>query len=120
MLDLLLLAVGRTLLVIGGDLLVRGAVTVAEKLSIPPLIIGLTIVSLGTSAPELFISVQAALEDSGGLAIGNVVGSNIANVLMVLGIPALIRATSCEDSGVSRSIKIMIAITVIFMVMIFV
>ena len=119
MLDLLLLAAGLFLLVVGGDILVRGAVTIAERLNIPPLIIGLTIVSLGTSAPELFISVQAALAGSGGLAIGNVVGSNIANVLLVLGVPALIHSTCCKESGVSRSIKIMIAISVIFMVMLF-
>ena len=90
MYDILLLVLGLVVLVVGGDVLVRGAVAIAEKLSIPPLIIGLTIVSLGTSAPELFISVQAALAGSGGLAIGNVVGSNIANVLLVLGVPALI------------------------------
>ena len=90
MIDYLLLVVGLIVLVVGGDLLVRGAVSVAEKLAIPPLVIGLTIVSLGTSAPELFISVQAALAGSGGIAIGNVIGSNIANVLLVLGFPALI------------------------------
>lgn len=117
MLDILLLVVGIALLVIGGDILVRGAVSIAEKLKIPTLIIGLTIVSFGTSAPELFISVQAALAGSGGLAIGNVVGSNIANVLMVLGIPALIRATSCEEDGIGRNILVMLGITVIFMAM---
>ena len=88
MLDFFLLALGLVVLVVGGDALVRGAVSIAERLMIPPLIIGLTIVSLGTSAPELFISVQAALAGSGGLAIGNVIGSNIANVLLVLGLPA--------------------------------
>ena len=77
MYDFLFLVLGLVVLVIGGDILVRGSVAIAERLSIPPLIIGLTIVSLGTSAPEMFISVQAALEGSGGLAIGNVVGGSI-------------------------------------------
>ncbi|MDJ0614210.1 MAG: calcium/sodium antiporter [Rhizobiaceae bacterium] len=115
MVDILLLVLGLIVLVLGGDVLVRGAVAIAEKLSIPPLIIGLTIVSLGTSAPELFISVQAALSGSGGLAIGNVVGSNIANVLLVLGFPALIKASLCEEDGIGRNILVMIGITLVFM-----
>ncbi len=112
---ILFLFLGITLLVVGGDILVRGAVAIAERLSIPPLIIGLTIVSLGTSAPELFISVQAALGGSGGLAIGNIIGSNIANVLLVLGVPALFSAASCKGEGIGRNILVMIGITVVFM-----
>jgi len=115
MIDILLLVLGLIVLVVGGDVLVRGAVAIAEKLSIPPLIIGLTIVSLGTSAPEMFISVQAALAGSGGLAIGNVVGSNIANVLLVLGVPALVKATCCEEDSIGRNILVMIGITLVFM-----
>ena len=102
MFDIFLLVAGLVLLVAGGDVLVRGSVAIAERLSIPPLIIGLTIVSLGTSAPELFISVQAALEGSGGLAIGNVIGSNIANVLLVLGLPAFIKTSSCAEKGIGH------------------
>jgi len=117
MYDFLFLVLGLVVLVTGGDILVRGSVAIAERLSIPPLIIGLTIVSLGTSAPELFISVQAALEGSGGLAIGNVVGSNIANVLLVLGVPALIKANPCSERGISRNIMVMGSITIIFMAM---
>ncbi|MEO0329533.1 MAG: calcium/sodium antiporter [Pseudomonadota bacterium] len=111
----LFLILGLVLLVFAGDILVRGAVAIAERLSIPPLIIGLTIVSLGTSAPELFISVQAALAGSGGIAIGNVVGSNIANVLLVLGMPALISASACSEKGIGRNIAVMLGITVVFM-----
>ena len=117
MIDYLLLVVGLIVLVVGGDLLVRGAVSVAEKLAIPPLVIGLTIVSLGTSAPELFISVQAALAGSGGIAIGNVIGSNIANVLLVLGFPALIAMTSCAEKGIGRNILVMIGFTIVYMAM---
>ena len=115
MLVYLLLVVGLVILIIGGDILVRGAVSIAERFKISPLIIGLTIVSLGTSAPELFISVQAALAGSGGLAIGNVIGSNIANILLVLGLPALIVAQNVKEDGIGRNIFVMLGITVIFM-----
>ena len=115
MLDYLLLVVGLTLLVIGGDVLVKGAVGLAEKLKVPALIIGLTIVAFGTSAPELFISVQAALAGVSGIAIGNVVGSNIANVLLVMGLPALIAPSRCDDAGIGRNILVMIGFTVVFM-----
>lgn len=115
MLVYILLVLGLGILVLGGDILVRGAVAIAERFSISPLIIGLTIVSFGTSAPELFISVQAALAGSGGLSIGNVVGSNIANVLLVLGLPALIAAQGVKEDGIGRNILVMLAITVVFM-----
>lgn len=115
MLAYFLLVVGLAILVIGGDILVRGAVSIAERFNISPLIIGLTIVSLGTSAPELFISVQAALAGAGGLAIGNVVGSNIANVLLVLGLPALIAAQGVKEQGIIRNILVMLGITIVFM-----
>lgn len=85
-----LLAVGLIVLVVGGELLVRGASSVALRVKISPLVVGLTIVAFGTSAPELFISVQSALEGSPDLAMGNVVGSNICNLALVLGCTALI------------------------------
>ena len=85
MLVYILLGIGLTLLLLGGDWLVKGAVGMAQRLHIPPLIIGLTIVAFGTSAPELIVSLRAALGGNSGLALGNVVGSNIANVLLVLG-----------------------------------
>jgi len=115
MIDYMLLIAGLMLLVFGGDVLVRGAVGLAEKLNIPALVIGLTIVAFGTSAPELFISVKAAFSDASGIAIGNVVGSNIANVLLVMGLPALIAASRCDDSGIGRNILVMIGFTVVFM-----
>lgn len=115
MLNYLLLVIGLGLLLLGGELLVRGAVGLAEKLKVPPLIIGLTIVSFGTSAPELFISVGAVLDDAGGLAIGNVVGSNITNVMLVLGLPAMTMAIVCDEKGISKNLVVMLAITIIFM-----
>lgn len=114
MLDYLILLLGLAGLVIAGDALVRGAVGLAERFGIPPLIIGLTIVALGTSAPELMISLQAAFEGVADIAVGNVVGSNIANVLLVLGVPALIAATPCDQTGLKRSTFFMLGASLLF------
>ena len=86
----LFLILGFVLLVGGGELLVRGAVRIAERFGLSPMLIGLTIVGLGTSMPELAASVQAALQGSPGIAVGNIVGSNLANILLILGTGALI------------------------------
>ena len=115
MMSYLMLLAGLAILLAGGDLLVRGAVGIAERFHVPPLIIGLTIVALGTSAPELMISVKAALDNAGGIAIGNVVGSNIANVFLVLAMPALITATVCNEDGIGKNILVMIGMTLVFM-----
>lgn len=100
---------GLILLVVAGDALVRGAVSAAQRLHIPPIIIGLTIVAFGTSAPELVVSLEAALRGAPGLAIGNAVGSNIANTLLVLGAPAIIAPLLISDGGVRRSATFMVA-----------
>ncbi|WP_417686430.1 calcium/sodium antiporter [Roseibium sp.] len=112
--DYVSLAGGLVVLIIAGDILVRGSVGVAQRLGIPNLVIGLTIVAFGTSAPELVISLKAALEGSGGIAIGNVVGSNIANVLLVLGLPALIATTPCGEDGATKNAVFMVAVSVVF------
>lgn len=112
--DYISLAGGLVVLIIAGDVLVRGSVGIAQRLGIPNLVIGLTIVAFGTSAPELVISLKAAMEDAGGIAIGNVVGSNIANVLLVLGMPALIAATPCGEDGATRNAMFMVAVTIVF------
>lgn len=109
-----LVIAGLVLLLIGGDLLVRGAVAMASHYGVPPLIIGLTVVAFGTSAPELMISVQSALAGVPGIAVGNVVGSNIANVLLVLGIPAIIAPILCNQSGVRRNTLMMVGATLVF------
>ena len=93
-----ILAGGIILLIWAGDWLVRGSASIARKFGIPSLIVGLTIVAFGTSAPELVVSVQAVLKDASELAIGNVIGSNIANVLMVLGLPASIDSIQLESA----------------------
>ncbi len=100
--SLLLVAGGLVLLAIGGELLVRGAVGMAARLGISPLLAGLTIVGFGTSTPELATSVQAALAGSPGIAIGNVVGSNIANILFILGVSALILPLSVNPASFAR------------------
>ena len=117
LLDVLALVAGLVALVFAGDKLVQGAVALAERLRISPLVIGLTIVAFGTSAPELFISLQSALAGQPGIAIGNVVGSNVANVLLVLGAPALIAPLRCHEPGVDYSNYAMIASTALFMVL---
>ncbi|TYC55764.1 calcium/sodium antiporter [Rhodobacterales bacterium] len=117
--DYISLAGGLVVLIIAGDVLVRGSVGIAQRLGIPNLVIGLTIVAFGTSAPELVISLKAALENSGGIAIGNVVGSNIANVLLVLGMPALIAATPCGETGATRNALFMVAVTLVFIALCF-
>jgi len=117
--DYISLAGGLVVLIIAGDVLVRGSVGVAQRLGIPNLVIGLTIVAFGTSAPELVISLKAALEGAGGIAIGNVIGSNIANVLLVLGMPALIAATPCGEAGATRNALFMVAVTLVFIALCF-
>ena len=113
--ELLLAGVGLLILIVGGDVLVRGAVSLSLHLGIPPLLVSLTIVAFGTSAPELLIAVKAALENAPGLALGNVVGSNIANVFLVLGVPALISRLYTDDCDTRGSYLQMLAVTVIFM-----
>ena len=93
---------GLFLLLIGGDILVRGAVTIARKIGISELMIGLTLVGFGTSTPELVTSVKAAFSGSPGIAVGNVVGSNIANILVILGLAALINPITCQPSAIRR------------------
>ncbi len=110
----LMLAAGIGMLLFCGDLLVRGAVALAVRLEIPALVIGLTIVAFGTSAPELVVSLRAALAGSPGIAIGNVVGSNIANVLLVLGVPALICATNCDQPFIKRNMLYVLGASVVF------
>lgn len=90
MIELLIAIGGLLLLIAGGELLVRGSVGIAKSMAVPPLIIGLTVVSFGTSAPELLVSLNAALGGNPGISIGNVLGSNIANIALVLGVTVMI------------------------------
>lgn len=85
--DFAMITVGLVILVFAGDALVKGAVNLSLRLGVPALIVGLTVVAFGTSAPELLVSVEAVLGNAPALALGNIVGSNIANILLVLGVP---------------------------------
>jgi len=115
----IVLVSGFALLIGSGDLLVRGATAMALRIGIPTLIVGLTVVAFGTSAPELMVSMRAALEGAPGIAIGNVVGSNIANIFLVLGLPALFYATDCYAPHVRRNAVFMVGSTVLFVVLCF-
>ena len=99
-LDLVFLFLGLITLILGGDFLVRGASSIALKAHISPLVVGLTIVAFGTSAPELFISVQSALAGSPDLTMGNVIGSNICNLALVLGVTAIISPITVHSSSI--------------------
>ncbi|MEM8878716.1 MAG: calcium/sodium antiporter [Pseudomonadota bacterium] len=119
MIEYIMLLAGVGLLLAAGDVLVRGAVSIADHLNIPPLIIGLTIVAFGTSAPELIVCIQAVLDGAPDIALGNVVGSNIANILLVLGTPALIAPTVTDQPGAIRNTLYMIGVTFVFIAMCF-
>ncbi len=93
---------GLALLLAGGELLVRGAVATAERLRVSPLVIGVTLVGFGTSAPELVTCIDAALQGVPGIAIGNIIGSNIANVLLILAIGALLSPVVCSPNAFKR------------------
>jgi cation:H+ antiporter len=104
---------GLVLLFIGGEALVRGSVSVARKLNISELVIGLTLVGFGTSVPELVTSIQAVGNGSVGIAIGNVVGSNVANIFLVLAVAAIITPIMVQPSALARDGTIMIAVTIL-------
>lgn len=106
-----LFALGLLALIAGAEALVRGASRMAVSFGISPLVIGLTVVAFGTSAPEVAVSVGAALEGNADLAIGNVVGSNIANVLLILGISALIAPLAVSEQVIRQEVPIMIGVT---------
>jgi cation:H+ antiporter len=119
MMPWLLSGLGLLILLLGGDVLVRGAVNLSLRLGVPALIVSLTIVAFGTSAPELLISIKAILENAPGLALGNVVGSNTANILMVLGIPALFATMHTSQCDSSKTYLHMLAATVLFIALAF-
>ncbi len=98
----------------GGDLLVRGAVALARRTGVPPALVALTVVGLGTSLPELVVSIQASLTGYPGLALGNVIGSNIANVLLVGGVAAIVFPLRTTDGSMRRSGALMLVVTLAF------
>ncbi|MCY4178899.1 MAG: calcium/sodium antiporter [Litoreibacter sp.] len=109
-----LVGIGLLILLFAGDALVKGAVNLSLRLGVPALIVSLTVVAFGTSAPELLISVQSILDGEPGLAIGNVVGSNTANILLVLGIPALLAGLGASQTDSRKSYIVMMAGSLLF------
>ncbi|MFW6092307.1 MAG: calcium/sodium antiporter [Actinomycetota bacterium] len=112
----LLVAAGLTVLAAGGEILVRGAAGLARTLGMPSLVVGLTVVSFATSTPELAVSVDSILSGAPGIAVGNVVGSNIANILLVLGAAALVVPLTVRSRLVRVDIPVMVAISVLLLV----
>lgn len=110
-LDIGLVALGLVLLIAGGEALVRGASTLAVKVGISPLVIGLVVVSAATSAPELAVTIGAVLEGEPGLALGNVIGSNIANILLILGISAVLSPLVIRRQVVRFDIPVMVGLS---------
>jgi cation:H+ antiporter len=108
------IAGGLLLLAVSAEVLVKGAASLARRLGFSPLVIGLTVVSIGTSLPELVVSVEAALAGSGGLALGNVVGSNIANIALILGVAALIAPIAVQAQVVRTDAPILVAVSIGF------
>ena len=115
----LLSGLGLVILLLAGDALVRGAVNLSLRIGVPALIVSLTIVAFGTSAPELLIAIKAVLTDAPGLALGNVVGSNTANILLVLGIPAILATMHTSQCDTRKNYNFMIAATILFIALAF-
>ena len=116
LISVLLVAVGFVLLIKGADFLVDGASSIAKKFHIPEIVIGLTIVSIGTSMPELFVSTTSALQGSADMSIGNIIGSNICNLLLILGVSAAISPVKFQKSTTHIEIPMCFAITLVFLV----
>jgi len=115
LLNLLSLGAGLVLLTIGAEYLVRGAISLANRLGMPPLLIGLTVVGFGTSMPELLVSLQAALGGAPAIAVGNVVGSNTANILLILGVAAAISPIAARIPNLNRDLVMMLVAAVVML-----
>lgn len=115
-LQIIILLVGFLFLVKGADWFVEGAASIAKKLGIPQLIIGLTIVAMGTSMPEAAVSITAAMNQNAGITIGNIVGSNILNILIILGLTALITNVAIQKSTFLYEIPFMLIVTVVLII----
>ena len=107
----LLVVLGLAFLIAGADLLVRGASKIAAVAGVPPLVVGLTVVAFGTSAPELAVSVRASLAGQSDIALGNAIGSNIFNILFILGVASLIIPISVSRQVIRQEVPIMIGVS---------
>jgi cation:H+ antiporter len=114
-LDLALIVVGLAVVLVSGDLLVRGAVGIARALNVPTLLVSLTIVAFGTSAPEMNVAAIAVMEGKPGLALGDIIGSNLANALIVLGLPALLHPIAVRSPGLRLHSLALLVATIAFL-----
>jgi len=117
MVDWLFIAAGLSLLYVGAEGLIRGSVRLSIRSGISSLVIGLTVLAFGTSTPELFVSLQASLSGSGNISVGNIIGSNIFNIALILGLCALIRPIAIQSQLIRQDIPVMIGATTLFVVM---
>ncbi len=111
------IAAGFILLLFGAEFLVRGAVALARRLNVSPMVIGMTIVAYGTTAPELVVSLEAALTNVPAIAVGNIIGSNIANILLILGTAAVIYPIACKPQALKRDGAVMLAAAVLMVIL---
>ncbi len=116
-LAIILILCGLLLLGVGAEGLVRGSSSIALRMGVTPLVVGLTIVAMGTSSPELIVSLQAALGGSSDMALGNIVGSNICNIALILGVAALVRPLQVSSILLQREVPVMIAVTLVLAVL---
>jgi len=119
LLNLFLFIIGLLLLYYGADWLVKGAASLARSFGLTPLVIGLTVVAFGTSAPELVVSIVSAAQNQSMIAVGNVIGSNICNIALVLGVTAIILPIACHPVTIQRDMPIMLAISLYLLVISF-
>ena len=111
--DIGFIIIGLGLLTFGGDILVRGSVSLAIQLGLSPLLVGMVVVGFGTSAPELLVSISATLNQQPDIAVGNIVGSNIANFLLILGFGMLLAPIICTESGLTCHVMASVGMLVI-------
>lgn len=114
--SIIYLSSGILMLFVGGEGLIRGSSSLALRIGISPLVVGLTVVAFGTSGPELLVSLKAALMGNSSISLGNVIGSNIANIALILGISAIIRPLKVHANVIKREIPIMIGITILLII----
>lgn len=117
LIPILLIIIGFTVLIFGAEILVRGSASLAKKMGIPPIVIGLTVVAFGTSTPELVVNMFSAFNGASDIAIGNIIGSNIANILLILGISALIFPLAVKSNTVWKEIPLALLAVILVYIM---